>query len=85
MIAQFSILPFWLLLVQILFEFQSDLNTPREMQPTPLLLTLGLSFAIKTTTFKIFVKDDGSSERKSAKEALLLWCQRKTKGFVDAN
>ncbi|XP_071480964.1 spectrin beta chain-like [Diadema antillarum] len=42
-----------------------------------LIWTVILRFQIQD----IQVEDDGTSETKSAKEALLLWCQRKTAGY----
>ncbi|RWS30125.1 spectrin beta chain: non-erythrocytic 1-like protein, partial [Leptotrombidium deliense] len=49
-----------------------------------LLWTIILRFQIQEIEIDVN-EDDESSEKKSAKDALLLWCQRKTNGYKNVN
>ncbi|GIY08478.1 spectrin beta chain, non-erythrocytic 1 [Caerostris extrusa] len=50
-----------------------------------LIWTIILRFQIQEIEIDVNEDDDESSEKKSAKDALLLWCQRKTAGYPGVN
>lgn len=49
-----------------------------------LIWTIILRFQIQEIEIDVDEENE-SSEKKSAKDALLLWCQRKTNGYPDVN
>ena len=50
-----------------------------------LLWTIILRFQIQEIEIEVNEEDEEGSEKKSAKEALLLWCQRRTNGYPHVN